>query len=135
MIAKKTSSLTLRIDWSELDLFGHVNNVAYFKYVQASRVHFWEQLGMDVTQFPNPVGVMLASCNCSFIKPLFYPGEVTITVSVEFMKNTSFGFHHQVWNDRQELVAEAHDVMVMFDFAKQEKVPVPDELRKKMSNE
>ncbi len=24
--------LTLRIDWSEMDLFGHINNVMYAKY-------------------------------------------------------------------------------------------------------
>lgn len=34
------TSLELRIDWSEMDLFGHVNNVAFFKYVQASRVNY-----------------------------------------------------------------------------------------------
>lgn len=36
------TELNLRIDWSELDLFGHVNNVMYAKYMQASRVHFME---------------------------------------------------------------------------------------------
>ena len=29
--------LTLRIDWSELDLLGHVNNVAISRYFQAGR--------------------------------------------------------------------------------------------------
>ncbi len=24
----------IRIDWSELDLFGHVNNVTFFKYIK-----------------------------------------------------------------------------------------------------
>jgi len=35
------SKLPIRIDWSEMDLFGHVNNVMYFKYIQASRVNYW----------------------------------------------------------------------------------------------
>ena len=34
--------LHLRIDWSEMDVFGHVNNVMFMKYVQAARVHYWE---------------------------------------------------------------------------------------------
>lgn len=38
--------LELRIDWSELDLFGHVNNVAFLKYVQASRINYWETIGV-----------------------------------------------------------------------------------------
>ena len=43
---KLNSQLQLRIDWSELDLFGHVNNVMYFKYIQAARVHFWQAAGI-----------------------------------------------------------------------------------------
>jgi acyl-CoA thioester hydrolase len=26
--------LQLRLDWSELDYFGHVNNVSFFKYIR-----------------------------------------------------------------------------------------------------
>ena len=40
-------TLQLRLDWSEMDLFGHINNVSYFKYIQASRVHYWEQSGIS----------------------------------------------------------------------------------------
>jgi len=132
MTTTKHFQLKLRIDWSELDLFGHVNNVSYFKYIQASRVHYWEQMGIDVTKQPEPVGVMLASCTCKFMKPLFFPGTIFINVSVDFIKNTSFGFHHEILNEKHEVVAEAHDVMVMYDFNKNEKVLIPDELRKMM---
>ncbi|MFI5222525.1 MAG: acyl-CoA thioesterase [Bacteroidia bacterium] len=128
----KQFQLKIRIDWSELDMFGHVNNVSYFKYIQASRVNFWQQMGIDVSRKPHPIGLMLASCTCKFMKPLFYPGELFINVTVDFIKNTSFGFHHQLLNEKHELVAEAHDVMVMFDFEKNEKVLIPGELRLKM---
>lgn len=127
---QKQFELKLRIDWSELDMFGHVNNVSYFKYIQSSRVNYWAQAGIEVTKKPEPIGIMLASCTCKFIKPLFLPGNVTIKVTVDFIKTTSFGFHHQLLNDNNEVVAEAHDVMVMFDFDKNEKTPIPDEMRK-----
>ncbi|GIV28450.1 MAG: hypothetical protein KatS3mg027_2264 [Bacteroidia bacterium] len=39
-------ALKLRIDWSELDYFGHVNNVSFFKYIQAGRVNYWEKIGL-----------------------------------------------------------------------------------------
>jgi len=128
----KKFELQLRIDWSELDLFGHVNNVSYFKYIQSSRLNYWEQLGIDATKYPKPLGVMLASCTCKFMKPLFYPDTITLKVSLDFIKNTSFGFHHQILNSKNEIVAEAYDVMVMFNFEKNEKVLIPDELRKLM---
>ena len=57
---------------------------------------------------------------------------VTIVVSLDFIKNTSFGLMHELLNDQNEIVAEAHDVAVMFDFSKNEKTLIPDELRKLM---
>lgn len=125
-------TLQLRIDWSELDYFGHVNNVSFFKYVQAARVNYWETVGINAIHLETKVGPMLASCKCDFKLPLFFPGQVTVHSRIEFIKNTSFGIHHRLINDKDEMVAEAHDVMVMFDFASNEKVPFPKELRERI---
>jgi acyl-CoA thioester hydrolase len=38
--------LELRIDWSEIDLFGHVNNLAILKFTQAARVNYLERIGL-----------------------------------------------------------------------------------------
>jgi acyl-CoA thioester hydrolase len=121
--------LHLRIDWSEMDLFGHVNNVAYFKYIQASRVNYWELTGLSSTFSETKIGPILLSTSCQFMMPLHYPGNVVVTASIEFIKNTSFGIHHKIWNERGELAAEAHDVIVHFDFNKNEKVPVSEAFR------
>jgi acyl-CoA thioester hydrolase len=123
MNSNKQIQLAIRIDWSELDLFGHVNNVSFFKYIQSSRIHLWEKLDFKEN------GFMLASCSCKFIKPLVYPGNVKVNVSVDFIKNSSFGLHHQLINDQNEIVAEASDVLVLFDFVKNEKVTISDALR------
>ncbi len=130
---QKISSFTICIDWSNLDLLGHVNNVSFYTFIQSSRVNFWEQLGLDVTKIQNPCGVMLASCACTFIKPVFYQDTITIHSTISFIKQTSFGFHHQLFNQKNELVAEANDVMVLFNFAKNEKVIIDDKLKEKMN--
>lgn len=122
--------LPLRIDWSEMDIFGHVNNVMIMKYIQASRVNYWEQIGLTRYLELNKTGPMLASTSCSFKRPLYYPGEISIHARMEFIKNTSFGIHHRLFNSAGELAAEAHDVMVMFDFSRNEKIAFPEELRK-----
>lgn len=121
--------LDLRLDWSDMDLFGHVNNISYFRFIQSSRVHYWEVSGLAHDFLTHRVGPVLLSTSCQFIKPLFYPGNVIIEAKVEFIKNTSFGIHHHILNDSGELCAEAHDVIVYFDFNKNEKVPVPDSFR------
>ena len=116
--------LPLRLDWSEMDMFGHINNVAYFKYIQASRVHCWEQSGIGGTFGTTKTGPVLHSTACHFQKPLFYPGNIVVRCCIEFIKNTSFGIHHIIINENNEIAAEAHDVIVMFDFNKNEKMPI-----------
>lgn len=121
--------LQLRIDWSELDYFGHVNNVSFFKYIQASRVNYWDKIGLTESHKNTNIGPMLASCKCDFKKPLFYPGQVTILARVDFIKNTSFSICHQIIDENGEIAAEAQDIMVMFDFNRNEKVVFPIALK------
>ena len=33
------------VAWGEQDLFGHVNNVVYFRYFESVRMHFLERIG------------------------------------------------------------------------------------------
>jgi len=125
--------LHLRLDWSEMDLFGHINNVMYFKFIQASRVNYWEHVGFLNRYFKEKIGPILVSTGCQFSKPLFYPDNITIEVRVEFIKNTSIGLHHRILNGKNELCAEAHDVIVLYNFAKNEKVIIPMELKEAMA--
>lgn len=128
------SNLKIRIDWSELDYFGHVNNVMFFKYIQASRVNYWQLIGLRQHHLEEKQGPMLASCQCDFKKPLFFPGEVEVFCRTVALGNSSFSFEHQLFNHKNELCAVARDVMVMFDFQENRKMAVPLWLRTKIEN-
>jgi acyl-CoA thioester hydrolase len=91
--------LKLRIDWSELDLFGHVNNVQFFKFIQSARVNYWELIGLYKMLMEEKLGPLLASAECQFKKPLYYPGEINIQTRLNFIKNTSFGLEYRLLND------------------------------------
>lgn len=121
--------LPLRLDWSEMDLFGHINNVSYFKYIQAARVNYWETALLTRIFDEKKLGPILLSTGCQFIKPLHYPGNIVVESRIEFIRNTSFGIHHRILNDNSEISAEAHDVIVMYDFNSNEKIPVPLDFR------
>lgn len=124
--------LQLRIDWGDLDAFGHVNNLAIMKYVQAARVQYMDTIGLMQSQTEMKIGPILASISCQFRKPLFYPGEVTVYSKINWIKNTSFQIQHAVYNGANELAAEALDVIVLYDFRQNIKVTISDELREKI---
>lgn len=129
-----SARMAIRIDWSEIDLFGHVNNLAILKYIQAARVSFLETIGLMQMQAEEKNGPILGSVNCRFRKPLFYPGEAIIYSRPGLVKNTSFIIEHVLFNDRDELAAEAEDVIVFYDFERQVKQPLLQELRDRIES-
>lgn len=126
------NKITLRIDWSEIDAFGHVNNVMFMKYVQASRLNYVDSIGLMKLYRTRNIGFMVAETNCQFKKELHFPGYITIHTKIAFVKNTSFSLEHTMTNADDEIVAIAKDVLVVFDFTRKEKCLIPDEIREKI---
>lgn len=127
------TQITIRIDWSELDLFGHVNNVAFHKYAQTARLNYVDAIGLMKLHQTQNIGFMVAETNCQFKKELLFPGNINIQTQIDFVKNTSLALQHIMTNDIGELVAIARDVLVVFDFNKKEKVLIPEEIKAKVS--
>jgi len=59
---------------------------------------------------------------------------VTVRSKVDGVKNTSFRIKYGIYNDRNEISAEAEDIIVFFDFRKNTKLAIPDGLREKLEN-
>ena len=125
-------TLPIRIDWSEMDLFGHVNNVMFMKYIQAGRVNYWEQIGINEHHRKTEEGPMLLSTECRFFKPLYFPGDIRVLSGMEYIGNSSFCIRHKILNEKDELAAEAKDVMVFYDFRKESKLNFPEEFKKRV---
>lgn len=132
---KFSTRLTLRIDWSEIDLFAHVNNVAIIKYIQAARVNLLDALGLMQKQAEEKKGPILASVECQFFKPMYYPGQVIIHSEISLVKNSSFKIIHTLYNEKEEITAKANDIIVYYDFIENTKLKIDDTLRKKMQSE
>lgn len=126
-------SLELRIDWGDLDMYEHVNNVSYMRYLQSGRVNLWEASGIyDFYQDTNQ-GTMLVSTKCDFKNPLFYPGKAIVKTAVDHIGTKSFGIKHHVLNEEGVLCAEGRDVVVCFDFDKNQTFEIPPWLREKLN--
>lgn len=127
------TKISLRIDWSELDVFGHVNNLAFNKYAQAARLSYVDTIGLMELHKTQNIGFMVAETNCQFKKEVLFPGNIHIQTKIDFVKNTSFALEHIMTNDNDELVAIAKDVLVVFDFNKKEKVLIPLTIKEKIT--
>lgn len=125
-------SLELRIDFSDLDMYKHVNNLTFIRFLQSGRVNFWEATGLATLFSETNKGAILVSTHCDFRKSLFYPGTAIVKTKLAYIKNSSFGLDQVILNEEGEVCAEGRDIAVFFDFSKDKSLPIPTDLRETM---
>ncbi|WP_026836623.1 acyl-CoA thioesterase [Gillisia sp. JM1] len=127
-------SIDLRIDWSDLDMYKHVNNLTFIRFMQTGRALFWEATGLTEIYEATHRGPMVVSTHCDFKKSLYYPGTAIVKTKLAFIKNSSFGLGHIILNEDMEVCAEGRDIAVCFDFNLNKTYTIPDNLRAIMKN-
>ena len=121
--------LKLRIDWSDLDMYRHVNNLSFMRFMQSGRVHLWEATGLHKMYVEENKGAMLVSTHCDFKNPLHYPGNALIKTRVAEVGNKSFKIEHHILDDQNKLCALGKDVSVFYDFSENKTIPILEDLR------
>lgn len=124
--------LKIRLDWSEMDMFQHINNVSYFKFAQANRINILEIVGLQKSFADTGVGPTLAHTECDFKKELTYPGNVFVRSSIKEIRNSSFVIQHQFFNNSDDLCATAMDVLVVYDYKNGQKHSIPEDIRERL---
>lgn len=115
-----------------MDLYGHVNNLAYLRYMQTARIGLCHILGLRTTPGDGPVGFTVASVSCNFKKELMFPGEVMIETAVVHIGNSSFQLRHNMGHENGEIAAIGRDVLVLWDYGLKSKKQINEGLREKM---
>jgi acyl-CoA thioester hydrolase len=123
--------LEFQVDWADLDLFGHMNNVAYFRYIQAARVAFCAHCGMDVLGSGKTPGFMVAETTCAFYEAMEYRQSCAVITTTDYVKTTSFRLVHTFISAGRKM-AEGADVLVCYDHRQKEKLPVPQQMRRNL---
>ena len=122
-------ALRHRVRWSECDPFGHANHRAYFEWFEEARNRYLEAVGLGrlAVDIPGPV---MAETSIRYRRPLAYGDDILVTARTLRLGNTSFEMGYAAW--RGGLVAEGRAVLILVVNATGEKVPLSDELRRRM---
>jgi acyl-CoA thioester hydrolase len=121
--------ISLPVQWGDQDLNAHVNNVIFFRWLESARVEYLNRLGMAHWRGGGP-GPILASVKCDFKRQVQFPDTVEIGSKVTRLGRSSMTMHNAVFSRAQiAVVAEAESIMVAFDYALGQSVPIPDSLR------
>src|SRR5262245_53264806 len=121
--------------WADMDSYQHVNNVVYFRYFENARLEYFRRLGWFEYEDQTGIGPILASTQARFRRPLTYPDTISIGARVVDVGTDRFQLAHLiVSHGQQEITTEGSGTIVTFHYARQEKVTVPDELRRRIEH-
>ena len=110
------------VRFSDVDVYGHVNNVKYFEYYQEARLAFLVSLGRDTGE--DGFRLVVARLDVDYKRPiLFRPEPYTVESWVTRIGRSSFDIESEI-RDGEVLLSRAHAAMVTFDLAAQRSRPL-----------
>ena len=119
-----------QVIFRDIDTFGHVNNAVYLTYFELARTSMW--LALTGGSRSKDVGFIVARTECDFHHQLEME-PIEIRVRIGDMRTTSFDTLYEIWSaSGRQLVATGRVVVVLFDWDKNRKTPITDELRQKV---
>jgi acyl-CoA thioester hydrolase len=128
-------SVEVPVAWGEMDAYGHVNNIVYFRYFETARMAYFERL--DAPEFlvqRDPVGPILASTSCRFRAPLRYPDRLTVGARIARVDDDRFVMFYAIFSHSlAKIAAEGEGTIVCYDYRENRKAPLPEELRRRIA--
>lgn len=123
-----------RVRFADLDLMGHVNNVAFAVYFESGRVAILRE-----TQLYTPTenrALVLAHISVDYLAEIHFPADLRIGTRINRIGRTSFEIGCSVFVDGR-CAATGHGVSVRVDRAQRRPVPLTEDeiarLRKYMA--
>jgi acyl-CoA thioester hydrolase len=121
--------IEIPVQWGELDAYGHVNNTVFFRYFESARIEYLKRCGFLRSYDEHGIGAILHSTSCRFRQPLHYPDSVLVgTRAIEVGDDRFTMTYLAVSRDTGAVIAEGQGVIVSFDYATRNKVPLPPEV-------
>ncbi|GAA2440089.1 thioesterase family protein [Streptomyces macrosporus] len=109
--------------WSDMDAFGHVNNVVFLRYLEEARIDFMFRLARQAASDAFTGGSVVAGHEITYVKPLKHrPEPVTVEMWVTKIGAASLTVAYEV-KDRAEdgatVYVRASTVVVPYDLEKE----------------
>jgi acyl-CoA thioester hydrolase len=119
-----------QVIFRDIDTFGHVNNAVYLTYFEHARTSMW--LALTGGSDSKDVGFIVVRTECDFRHQLAME-PIEIRVRIGDMRTTSFDTLYEIRTaGDMQVAATGRVVSVLFDWKKNQKTTITDELRDKV---
>jgi acyl-CoA thioester hydrolase len=119
----QTFSTPIELRFSDLDLYGHVNSVVYFTYLETARVKLFNDFFRELTE--RQIFILVAHAECDYKLPILFGDPLVVSVTVARVGASSFDLDYRLHDGEEKTYATARTTMVCFDTIRKTTIPVP----------
>lgn len=118
-----------KVAWGDMDAFGHVNNVIFYRYIESARLAYLDILNI----LEAPLLTVVLSSQCQYLKPVVYPDHLKVSVRIVELRNSAFRMQYEIWSEAQKCtVAHAEAVLVCVNKDNMQKTKIPEHIVQKI---
>jgi acyl-CoA thioester hydrolase len=112
------------IRWADMDAFGHVNNVWYFRYMEQARIEWLVAQAPQWVEKDAEEGPVIVNASCDFLIPLVYPADFEVRMFLGKPGRSSIDTWYEIWSDGR-LFATGASRMVWIKRSTGRSTPLP----------
>ena len=130
-----THVFPLSVRWGDADVYGHINNVEFVRYVESGRVAYCEEVMSLKLKVGMEAGWVLADMQCTYLQQVHYPALLEVYTRISSMGTKSATVLADIYcKGENKPVLTSRGVMVWFDMKRQQTAPIPDDIRTKVAS-
>jgi acyl-CoA thioester hydrolase len=118
------------VAWGDMDSYGHVNNVIYFRYFEHARIAYLDRVGWMASMRETGLGPIVASTSARFRKAVAYPDHLLVGARRIDEQSDRITLEHRIvsakWN---AVVCDGQVVVVSYDYRSGMKAVMPSTIR------
>jgi acyl-CoA thioester hydrolase len=119
----------LQTRWADNDIYGHVNNVAYYGFFDTIVNEYLISAGALDIHNGAVIGLVVET-HCNYFAPAAFPDALEGALRVAHIGNSSVRYELGIFKKGEDAaLAEGHFVHVYVDRANRKPAPLPDALR------
>lgn len=127
------SEISFRVRYGETDQMGVVYHGNYPQYLEMGRVEWLRSLGISYKDMEKK-GIILpvVSLNVNYKKSAVYDDLITVRTILKKAPLVRIEFDYQVFNESNELLAEANTILAFMDAEKNRPMKCPEYILEKL---
>jgi len=121
----------VEVRFRDCDLMGHVNNAVYLTYLEMARFAYWKAAGLD--RIDGEISYIMARVEIDYRASANFGDVLDVGLAVTGIGRSSFTMAYEIRSQDGRVLSTARSVQVSYDWAAGRSLPVPDAIRRRIS--